>query len=62
VSLTAEILKDFEGQTESLELVPSSGGAFEIDVDGVRVFSKLKADRFPAAGEVKKAIREKVVA
>ena len=60
MSLTAEILKQFEGQTELLELVPSSGGAFEVDVDGVRLFSKLTADRFPANAEVIRAIREKV--
>ena len=62
MSLTADLLKEFEAQTKSLELVPSSGGAYEIDVDGVRVFSKLKEDRFPANAEVKKLIKEKVKA
>ena len=62
MSLTAEILKEFEAETKSFELVPSSGGAFEIDVDGERVFSKLKEERFPANAEVKKLIREKVKA
>jgi selT/selW/selH-like putative selenoprotein len=36
--------------------VPSKGGAFEIDVDGKRVFSKLAAGRFPAYREVPELI------
>ena len=62
MSLTADILKEWEAQIASLELVPSSGGAFEIDVDGVRLFSKLKEERFPANTEVKKLIREQIAA
>lgn len=62
MSLTADILKEWEAQIASLELVPSSGGAFEIDVDGARVFSKLKEERFPANAEVKKLIREQIAA
>ncbi len=30
----------------------SGGGAFEVDVDGRRVFSKLELGRFPAYQEV----------
>jgi selenoprotein W-related protein len=60
VSLTADILKEFEAQTASLELIPSSGGAFEVDLDGTRVYSKLEAGRFPANAEIKKLIREKL--
>jgi selT/selW/selH-like putative selenoprotein len=32
--------------------VPSKGGAFEVTVDGVKVFSKLALDRFPAYREI----------
>ncbi len=35
-----------------VELVPSSGGAFEVSVDGKKVFSKLELGRFPAYQEV----------
>lgn len=59
MSLTAEILKDFEDRTAALELVPSSGGAFEVDIDGARVFSKLDEGRFPSNVEIKKMVREK---
>ena len=30
-----------------LELVPSGGGVFEVDVDGQRIHSKKKTGRFP---------------
>jgi selT/selW/selH-like putative selenoprotein len=35
-----------------IELVQSSGGAFEVTVDGQLVFSKLKLRRFPAYQEL----------
>ena len=34
------------------ELVESSGGAFEISVNGKKVFSKLDLGRFPAYQEI----------
>ena len=33
-------------------LVPSSGGAFEVTVDGNLIFSKLQIGRFPGPGEI----------
>jgi selT/selW/selH-like putative selenoprotein len=35
-----------------VDLVKSSGGAFEISRDGTLVFSKLKLDRFPTEAEI----------
>jgi selT/selW/selH-like putative selenoprotein len=35
-----------------VELVESKGGAFEVAVDGRKVFSKLELGRFPAYREV----------
>jgi selenoprotein W-related protein len=35
-----------------MEMIPSSGGAFEVSVDGRKVFSKLELGRFPAYQEV----------
>lgn len=32
--------------------MPSKGGAFEVTVDGVKVFSKLTLGRFPAYQEI----------
>jgi len=60
VSLTADILKAYEGSISSLELIPSSGGAFEIEVNGDLIFSKKELNRHPAAPEIKKLIEAKI--
>jgi selenoprotein W-related protein len=39
-----------------VELIASSGGVYEITVDGRLVFSKKKTGRFPEAGEVLRLI------
>jgi selenoprotein W-related protein len=40
-----------------VKLVASSGGVFEVSVDGAGVFSKKALGRFPEPGEVLAAIR-----
>ncbi len=60
MSLTAEILKEFEADITSLELIPSSGGAFEIQVDGDLIYSKIATGRHPVPAEIKNLIRPKV--
>jgi selT/selW/selH-like putative selenoprotein len=35
-----------------VDLVESGGGAFEVSIDGRRVFSKLEKGRFPAYQEI----------
>ena len=40
----------------TVALIESSGGAFEVTVDGVLVFSKLKLGRHPEEGEVVRLI------
>ncbi|MBP1941470.1 selenoprotein W-related protein [Bacillus luteolus] len=35
-----------------MELIPASGGAFEVTVNGEKVFSKLEVGKFPTAEEV----------
>ena len=35
-----------------IELIQSSGGAFEITVDGNKIFSKLDLGRFPEHTEI----------
>jgi selenoprotein W-related protein len=52
VSLVDELLKLFEHLIESISLVPSDGGTFEVSVNGRLVFSKLQTGRHAAAGEV----------
>jgi selenoprotein W-related protein len=40
------------------ELIPSSGGVFEIEYGGNLVFSKKRLGRFPNQGEVLALIRK----
>jgi selT/selW/selH-like putative selenoprotein len=42
------------------ELIESSGGAFEVRKEGVLLFSKLKAGRFPKDEEVVDLIRDRL--
>jgi selenoprotein W-related protein len=41
------LLDKYELQIGEIALVPSSGGRFEVTVDGELVFSKLAQKRFP---------------
>ncbi len=56
MSLAGELLNQFEEAIESLALIPSDGGRFEVSVDGQLVFSKLQTHRHAEAGEVASAI------
>ena len=49
----AALLKDkYKDSLEDVKLVPSSGGAFEVSLDGDLIYSKLKTGRFPGEKEV----------
>lgn len=45
---------------EGVELKTGSKGRFEVLIDGQEVFSKARLDRFPADGEVAKALAAKL--
>ncbi|MCU0620137.1 MAG: Rdx family protein [Gemmatimonadales bacterium] len=53
----AELTREFPGI--ETRLVPSSGGVFEVTVNGHLVFSKKQLGRHAAPGEVARAIRER---
>ena len=40
------------GKDVEVDLMPSSGGAFEVSLDGKLLYSKLKTGRFPDQKEV----------
>ena len=42
---------------KGLTLVPSSGGRFEVSVNGKNVYSKLESGQFPDPDALVKAIR-----
>jgi selenoprotein W-related protein len=52
VSLAGDLVREFEAEIESLELLPSDEGRFEVRVNGSLVFSKKQLGRHAEAGEV----------
>jgi selenoprotein W-related protein len=52
VSLANDLLKNFEPQIESVTLVPSEGGRYEISVNDQLIYSKLQTGRHAEPGEV----------
>ena len=51
-SLVADILDEFQPVIESIRLVPSTGGVFEVSVDDELIFSKKKLERHAEPDEV----------
>jgi selenoprotein W-related protein len=60
VSLAGDLIKQFEYEIQSLALVPSDGGRFEVSVNGDLVFSKKTLGRHAEAGEVVGVVRKLV--
>jgi selenoprotein W-related protein len=52
VSLAEQVLKDYEHVIETMTLIPSDGGRFEVSVNGELIFSKVQERRHPETGEV----------
>ncbi len=50
--VVTEILQAKPGAVEQAVLIPSSGGVFNVVVDGRQLFSKHEVGRFPEVGEV----------
>jgi selenoprotein W-related protein len=50
--LTAQLLKLYEAEIDTLTLIPSTGGRFEVTVDTQLVFSKIRSERKPYPDEV----------
>mgnify|MGYP006302902053 CR=1 FL=1 len=57
MSVTAELIKEFEPNVSSWELIPSGGGAFEVKVGDELVYSKLKTGRHTTADELRPLIK-----
>ena len=56
MSLADELLKEYEHLIESVALIPSDEGRFEVSVNGQLIFSKLQSKRHAEAGEIVKII------
>lgn len=51
-------MKEFEPEIEKMTLIPSDSGRFEVEVNGVLLYSKLKSGRQAQPGEVKELVRK----
>ena len=60
VSLAEQVLKEYEHVIETMTLVPSDGGRFEVSVNGELVYSKLQTKRHAEAGEILNLISKMV--
>jgi len=58
--MTEKLVKEFKQDIESFTLIPSSGGRFEVTVDGELVYSKLKEKRFPEYDEVQPHVKKRL--
>ena len=48
----AELVKQYESEIEQITLIPSTGGRFELKVNGQLIYSKLETHRHPNPGEI----------
>ena len=60
MSLADELLQAYELMIGTLELVPASGGGFEVSVDGELIFSKKALGRHAYAHEVFDLLKARV--
>ena len=54
--MATKILTAYKQRLEGLELQPSSGGCFELTVDGDLVYSKLETGQFPEEDDMVAAV------
>jgi selenoprotein W-related protein len=60
VGLTDELLQGWAPIIEGIDLVPSSGGRFEVTLDGALIFSKAALKRHAEPGEVVGLVRDRI--
>ncbi len=58
--MTDAVLTHFKQQISSLELIPSGGGRFEVQVDGDLIYSKLETGEFPREDDIIKALQKQL--
>jgi len=56
--LAQELLTTFESELTSVILMPSSGGVFEVRLNGAVMFNRKDHGRFPESKELKQLIRD----
>jgi len=59
-SLAENILRTFGNQIESLTLIPSRGGVFEVELNNELVHSKKDVGAFPDEGKILEIIQQQM--
>jgi selenoprotein W-related protein len=57
--LATKVLTTYKQKIQSLQLEPSSGGCFEITIDGELIYSKLNTGKFPVEDDIVTAVGER---
>ena len=60
MSVTTDLLKEFEPYVSSWELIPGDSGRFEVTVDGELVYSKLETGRHTDSDELRRLLAPKL--
>ncbi|BDC99666.1 hypothetical protein PEPS_19470 [Persicobacter psychrovividus] len=58
--MAQELLQTFETDLEGVQLMPATGGTYEILIDDQLIFSFKVSRRFPQPKEIKKLIRDHI--
>lgn len=53
-----ELLKEYEEKIETITLIPSDSGRFEVTANGNLIYSKVKTQRHAEPGEVHRLLQE----
>lgn len=56
--LAQEALSTFDAELAEVALIPATGGAFEIRLDGQLLWERKRDEGFPEAAELKQRIRD----
>lgn len=56
----AELVQTYEDRIQSITLVPSDEGRFEVSVDGKLIYSKLTTGRHAEPGEISRLISDRL--
>ncbi len=56
----AELVQTYEDRIQSITLVPSDEGRFEVAVDGKLIYSKLTTGRHAEPGEISKLMGKRL--
>lgn len=56
--MATELIMKFPGQVDPINLHRGDGGAFEVSIDGKKVWSKLETKQYPELSALTKAVTE----